>query len=143
MSSRSPPPPLRERPEDLLPLAHQFLTFFARAARRPSPALSPAAAAALQAYAWPGNIRELRNAIERAVILWPGQTIEPAALPERIAAQATTTPRLGGDCTLDAIEREHILQVIARSPTLEDAARILGIDSSTLWRKRKRYDESP
>jgi two-component system, NtrC family, response regulator AlgB len=135
-------PPLRERREDLLPLANKFLVFFARAARRPTPELSPAAAAALQAYSWPGNVRELRNAIERAVILWPAQIIEPAALPERIAAQATATARLGGDCTLDAIEREHILQVIARSPTLEDAARILGIDSSTLWRKRKRYEEA-
>jgi NtrC-family two-component system response regulator AlgB len=135
-------PPLRERLEDLLPLANNFLAFFARAARRPTPELSRAAAAALQSYGWPGNIRELRNAIERAVILWPAQVIEPAALPDRIAAQATTVPRLGGDFTLDAIEREHILQVIARTPTLEDAARILGIDSSTLWRKRKRYDES-
>jgi NtrC-family two-component system response regulator AlgB len=135
-------PPLRERPEDLLPLAHKFLAFFARAARRPTQDLSAAAAAALQSYSWPGNIRELRNAIERAVILWPAQVIEPAALPDRIAAQVTTTPRLGGDFTLEAIEREHILQVIAHTPTLEDAARILGIDSSTLWRKRKRYDES-
>ncbi|HVO27604.1 MAG TPA: sigma-54 dependent transcriptional regulator [Candidatus Margulisiibacteriota bacterium] len=135
-------PPLRERPEDLLPLANKFLAFFARTAGRATPELSPAAAAALQAYSWPGNIRELRNAIERAVILWPAQVIEPAALPERIAGQSTTAPRLGGDFTLDAIEREHILQIIARTPTLEDAARILGIDSSTLWRKRKRYEEA-
>ena len=136
-------PPLRERPEDLLPLTRKFLEFFARAARRATPELSPAAAAALQAYSWPGNIRELRNAIERAVILWPAQVIEPAALPDRIAAQSATTPRLGGEFSLEAIEREHILQVIAHSPTLEDAARTLGIDSSTLWRKRKRYDEEP
>jgi len=136
-------PPLRERPEDLLLLANRFLTFFARTAGRPTPELSAAAAAALQAYSWPGNIRELRNAIERAVILWPAQIIEPAALPDRIAAQATTTPRLGGDFSLESIEREHILLVIAHTPTLEDAARILGIDSSTLWRKRKRYDEAP
>jgi len=135
-------PPLRERPEDLLPLAHKFLTFFARSARRPTQELSATAAAALQSYGWPGNIRELRNAIERAVILWPAQVIEPAAFPERIAAQSVLSPRLGGDFTLEAIEREHILQVIAHTPTLEDAARILGIDSSTLWRKRKRYDES-
>jgi len=134
-------PPLRERPEDLLPLAHKFLEFFARSARRQTPELSAAAAAALQSYSWPGNIRELRNAIERAVILWPAHVIEPAAFPERIAAHASSTARLGADFTLEAIEREHILQVIARSPTLEDAARILGIDSSTLWRKRKRYDE--
>jgi NtrC-family two-component system response regulator AlgB len=135
-------PPLRDRQEDLLPLTHKFLAFFARVARRPTQEISPAAAAALQAYGWPGNIRELRNAIERAVILWPAQVIEPAALPNRIAPQATAAPRLGGDFTLESVEREHILQVIARTPTLEDAARILGIDSSTLWRKRKRYDEA-
>jgi NtrC-family two-component system response regulator AlgB len=135
-------PPLRERPEDLLPLANKFLTFFARTAGRPTPELSAAAAAALRAYSWPGNIRELRNTIERAVILWPARVIAPAGLPERIAAQPTMAPRLGGDFTLDAVEREHILRVIARTPTLDDAARILGIDSSTLWRKRKRYEEA-
>ena len=95
----------------------------------------------LRAYPWPGNVRELRNAIERALILWPAAVIEPAAFPERIAAQPSSAPRLGGDCTLEAIEREHILRVIARTPTLEDAARILGIDASTLWRKRKKYEQ--
>jgi len=135
-------PPLRERPEDIVPLARGFVAFFARAARRRTvPELSPAALEVLQAYPWPGNIRELRNAVERAVILWPAPVIEPAAFPERIAAQAVDAPRLGGDCTLDAIEREHILRVISRTATLDDAARILGIDASTLWRKRRRYAE--
>lgn len=134
-------PPLRDRPEDLLHLARGFLAFFARAARRPGMELSPAALEVLCSYGWPGNIRELRNAIERAVILWPAPVIEPAAFPERIAVQSRTSPRLGGDFTLEAIEREHILSIIARTPTLEDAASILGIDSSTLWRKRKRYEE--
>jgi NtrC-family two-component system response regulator AlgB len=133
-------PALRERPEDIVPLAERFLDFFARAAARPLPELSPAAREALRAYAWPGNVRELRNAIERAVILWPARLVEPAAFPERIAAQSPSAPRLGGDCTLEAIEREHILRVVARTPTLDDAARILGIDASTLWRKRKRYE---
>ena len=133
-------PPLRDRPEDIIRLARRFVVFGARAARRPVPELAAATQEALLSYPWPGNVRELRNAIERAVILWPTQVIEPAALPERIAARATSSPRLGGDYTLDAIEREHILRVIARVPTLEEAARILGIESSTLWRKRKRYE---
>ncbi|MGD9763641.1 MAG: sigma-54-dependent transcriptional regulator [Candidatus Binatia bacterium] len=133
-------PPLRERREDILPLAEGFLAFFARAAKRPTQTLSPDAAAALRDYPWPGNVRELRNAIERALILWPGQVIEPAALPERIAARSAVAPELGGDYTVEAIEREHILRVIARQPTLDDAARILGIDASTLWRKRRRYE---
>jgi len=134
-------PPLRERPEDILRLARQFLEFFARAARRSTPELSRAAEQALLAYSWPGNVRELRNAIERAVILWPAQVIEPHAFPERIAAHVVSGPQLGGDFTLEAIEREHILRVLARTATLEEAAQILGIDSSTLWRKRKKYEE--
>jgi NtrC-family two-component system response regulator AlgB len=133
-------PPLRERPDDIIRLATRFLAFFARAARRPSPELSPAAVEVLRAYPWPGNVRELRNAIERALILWPARVIEPAAFPERIAAQPSSAPQLGANCTLEAIEREHILRVIARTATLEDAARILDIDASTLWRKRKRYE---
>src|SRR5207245_9687141 len=59
-------PPLRERPEDMLPLAQHFLSHLARGARRPTPDLSDTAKAALAAYAWPGNVRELRNALERA-----------------------------------------------------------------------------
>jgi NtrC-family two-component system response regulator AlgB len=134
-------PSLRERPEDILRLARGFLVFFARMARRATPEMSPATVEALHGYAWPGNLRELRNAIERAVILWPARTLEPAAFPERIAAQAGAAPQLGGDYSLDAIEREHILRVTARSATLDDAAKVLGIDSSTLWRKRKKYEE--
>jgi NtrC-family two-component system response regulator AlgB len=136
-------PPLRERPEDIIRLARRFVAFTARTARRPVPQLSHAAEEALLAYQWPGNVRELRNAIERAVILWPAHVIEPGAFSERIAAHTSATPRLGGDFTLDEIEREHILRVISRVPTLEEAARMLGIESSTLWRKRKRYEETP
>jgi len=134
-------PPLRGRPEDILRLAQGFLAFFARSAGRPPLGLSKAAEAALLAYSWPGNIRELRNAIERAVILWPAQVIEPQAFPDSIALHVAAGPQLGGDFSLEAIEQEHIMRVIARSPTLEEAARILGVDSSTLWRKRKKYEE--
>jgi NtrC-family two-component system response regulator AlgB len=91
-------------------------------------------------YSWPGNVRELRNAIERAVILWPAQVIEPQAFPDRIALPTTHGPQLGGGYTLDAIEREHILGVLARTSTLEEAAQVLGVDASTLWRKRKKYE---
>jgi NtrC-family two-component system response regulator AlgB len=135
-------PPLRERPEDILRLARRFLMFFAKAARRHPPELSKAAEAALLAYAWPGNIRELRNAIERAVILWPAQVIEPEAFPPQISSHAVSRgPQLGGDFSLEEIEREHINRVIAKTPTLEDAAAILKIDASTLWRKRKKYED--
>jgi two-component system, NtrC family, response regulator AlgB len=133
-------PPLRERADDILPMARRFLAFFARAGNRPPPALAPEAEQALLAYAWPGNIRELRNAMERAIILFPERTLGREALPERIAAHVSTAPRLGGDFTLDQIEREHIERVAARAATLEDAAKLLGIDASTLYRKRKKYE---
>jgi NtrC-family two-component system response regulator AlgB len=133
-------PPLRERPEDVLRMAGGFLAFFARAAGRRPMELSAGARDALLAHSWPGNVRELRNAIERAVILWPAQVVTPEALPERISAHGRGLPRLGSDFTLEQVEREHILQVMQRAPSLDDAARILGIDASTLWRKRKKYE---
>ncbi|HVR85302.1 MAG TPA: sigma-54 dependent transcriptional regulator [Planctomycetota bacterium] len=134
-------PPLRERAEDILPVAHRLLAFFARQSGRPTPTLSKASEALLLGYPWPGNLRELRNAIERALILWPAQVLEPAAFPERIVGGTEQGPRLGGDYTVEEVEREHIERVIQRSANLEDAARILGIDSSTLWRKRKKYGQ--
>ena len=133
-------PPLRERPEDILPLVRRFLAFFARATRRSPPELSQAAEQALLKYAWPGNVRELTNAIERAIILWPAQVIEPAGLPERIAARGDAGPALGGNFTLEEIERAHVKRVLARAQNLEEAASILGIDASILWRKRKKFE---
>jgi NtrC-family two-component system response regulator AlgB len=134
-------PALRDRREEILPLAHRFLAFFAKASRRAPPELTPEAEAALLAYSWPGNVRELRNAIERAVILTPGQRLAPEAFPDRIAQQATVSAQVGGDFTSEAVEREHILRVLARSKTQEEAARVLGLDASTLWRKRRKYED--
>ena len=133
-------PPLRERPDDVLRLARRFLDFFAHAARRPAPVLSPAAEEVLKAYSWPGNVRELRNAIERAVILWPAPILEPQAFSERItAASAESAPRVGGPFTLEDVEREHLIRIMESRPTLDEAARVLGIEPSTLWRKRKKF----
>jgi NtrC-family two-component system response regulator AlgB len=147
-------PPLRERREDVLPLAHRFLAFYARAFSRRPPTLSPATEQLLTHYHWPGNVRELQNAIERALILWPGDIIEPAAFPDRMRTSAATAapatpppgsatadPQLGGDHTLADIERAHILRVIDRASSLDAAADTLGIDASTLWRKRKKFEE--
>jgi NtrC-family two-component system response regulator AlgB len=134
-------PSLRERPEDIVPMAKRFLAFFARSLGRPVATLSPAAEKVLTNYGWPGNVRELRNAIERAVILWPSAVIEPQALPERISGTKERGPHVGGRFTLDEIERAHVSAIVAQSKTMEDAAAVLGIDDSTLWRKRKRYEE--
>jgi NtrC-family two-component system response regulator AlgB len=134
-------PALRERREDILPLAQHFLTFFARTLGRTVAELSPEAEKTLEDYAWPGNVRELRNTLERALILWPSTRLPPQAFPDRIAGSSTEGPQVGGDFSLEAIERRHIEMVLARVASLEEAATILQIDSSTLWRKRKKYEE--
>ena len=134
-------PPLRDRRDEILLLARRFLAFFSRAARRAPPELSPEAERALLEYPWPGNVRELRNAIERAVILTPGERLAREAFPERIAQHGTDAPALGGDFSVESVEREHILRVLSRSKTQEEAARILGLDASTLWRKRRKYED--
>jgi two-component system, NtrC family, response regulator AlgB len=131
-------PPLRERTEDVLPLAREFLARFAQAARRPPLELAPETERALESHSWPGNVRELRNTLERVAILWPAQRVEPEALPEWAAARTPAAAKIGGDFTLETIEREHIERVVARSRTQEEAARILGIDPSTIWRRRKK-----
>jgi NtrC-family two-component system response regulator AlgB len=133
-------PALRQRREDILVLAHRFLALLAQQTPgTPRCELSPEAEAAIVAYDWPGNLRELRNAMERASILAAGPRIGVDLLPERIAAQSKT-PHLGGNFSLDEIERDHIQRVLARTATAEEAAHLLGIDTSTLWRRRKRYE---
>ena len=133
-------PPLRERRGDILPLANQYLAFFARQMGKRLGGFSPEAVAVLEAYRWPGNVRELRNVAERAAILAPGPDVTPDDLPDRMRGGAAAAPglRLGGEVTLEALENEHVRQVLASAPSLEDAARTLGIDASTLYRKRKK-----
>ena len=135
-------PSLRERHEDVLPLARRFLAFFAASLGRPVPELSKPAEEVLLNYSWPGNVRELRNTMESALIMWPGRMIEPAALPHRIQSGSDTVPQLGGDFTLEEIEKQHILGVLTRKSSVEEAAETLGIDASTVWRKRKKYEEA-
>ncbi|CAN5172581.1 sigma-54-dependent response regulator transcription factor AlgB [soil metagenome] len=132
-------PPLRERRADILPIASHLLAYFARQSNRLITSFSPEARAAIASYAWPGNLRELRNALERAVILAAGDTIGLADLPATLTAPPPAGSHVGETATLDRLEAEHIRQVLGRTPTMEEAAAILGIDPSTLYRKRKRY----
>jgi len=135
-------PPLRERIEDLPQLAAGFLDEFIRIHRGRARGFSDDALAALGRHRWPGNIRELRNVIERASILCRGELIEPRdlALGEAGAAPAGSGSRQpGSGMSLQALEREHILTVLGEAETLEAAAKQLGIDASTLYRKRKQY----
>ena len=135
-------PALRERPEDLPRLAAHFLAFAARSSGRPPPQLAPEAEQLLAGYPWPGNIRELRNEMERAVTLSRQDVLGIESFSERVRGAAAAVPSVGGDFTLGEIEQEHILRVIARTATRDEAARILGIDPSTLWRRLKRYEEA-
>ncbi len=134
-------PPLRKRTEDIPALAVGYLAHFARTQKRPGLRFADDVLPRLLAHDWPGNLRELRNAIERAVILASGPLVDGRLLPGAVP-QADDVPTLGGDVTLDSIEREHILRVLARHGKAEEAARILGIDPATLWRKRKRWESA-
>lgn len=102
--------------------------------------LSPEAAEALVDYRWPGNIRELKNALERAVTLALTEAITLNDLPDSIYKDASCMFLVSTNGTrLKEREHEYILRVLAETPTLEEAAAKLGISVVTLWRKRKRY----
>jgi len=131
-------PPLRERPEDILPLSMDFLAYFSRVNRKAILGFTDEARHALTQYSWPGNVRELRNAIERAVILGSGDTLEKNDLPGSIIPSVSTL-KIGDMVSLATIEEQHIRRVMANSSSLQDAADILGIDQATLWRRRKTY----
>jgi NtrC-family two-component system response regulator AlgB len=132
-------PALRQRPDDILLLADRLLRFFVRQTGKPVTGFTAAARAALAKYSWPGNVRELRNVIERGVILTTDSEIGLAMLPARVGAPPAKIVEVGGFATLDELEAEHIRRILAAEPSLESAAQTLGIDPSTLYRKRKRY----
>ncbi|MEK1905834.1 MAG: sigma-54-dependent response regulator transcription factor AlgB [Pseudomonas sp.] len=132
-------PPLRERQDDILTLAERFLARFVCDYARPARSFSEEALSALLDYRWPGNIRELRNVIERASIVCPQETVEVAHLGLG-AEPASNVARIGGSLSLEDVEKAHIAAVLASSPTLDLAAKTLGIDASTLYRKRKQYN---
>lgn len=130
-------PPLRERPEDILPLARSLIASLSADLGRPAPALSEEAAAALLQYSWPANLREVKNVIERALLIWPGDTIQAEALADIMKVDDRRHPRVGADVTLRDLEREHISRIMTRVQSLKRTAAILGIDKTTLWRRLK------
>jgi len=129
-------PSLRDRPEDLLPLAETLLKKLSH--RRPIAGFTPDAITALQGYTWPGNVREMRNVIERAAILCRGDLIGVEHLPSGFATRSVE-PKLGDPVPFDNIEAIHIRRLLATTATIDEAAKALGIDATTLWRKRKKY----
>jgi NtrC-family two-component system response regulator AlgB len=120
------------------PLAERLLQFFGRANHRSFLGFTKEALQALRNYAWPGNIRELRNIVERAAIICPADRIGIEHLPETLLPRAAIT-QIGDLVNLEKIEELHIRRVLAATKSLQEAADVLGIDQATLWRRRKQY----
>jgi two-component system, NtrC family, response regulator AtoC len=149
-------PPLRERREDIVPLALELLQHFNRELRKKFTGLTPAAAELLQNYPWPGNIRELKNVIERTMILAPEGEIDAAALPEEIrdhvrsirrddlrdggfSDDSDVSPTGRQLVTLRELEDEYIQEVLAATGNNKThASRILGIHPTSLLRRLKK-----
>jgi NtrC-family two-component system response regulator AlgB len=106
------------------------------AKRGSASAVSHEALNSLKRYPWKGNVRELENVMERAILLGRGETIQIHHLPEEF--QTLAGPEAGA-LSLEEVERRHIIGVLRVAKDKEEAARMLGIDPATLWRKRKKY----
>ncbi|HTM01925.1 MAG TPA: sigma 54-interacting transcriptional regulator [Vicinamibacterales bacterium] len=134
--------PLRERPDEIIPLATRFLTELAVHLRRTVPALTSEAADALRRYHWPGNVRELRHVIERVLLAGSAERVEVDALPLDVleGGEAYFAPAGPARPTLEEVERRYIaLTLQAAKGNQTRAAAILGISRKALWEKRKRY----
>jgi transcriptional regulator with PAS, ATPase and Fis domain len=136
-------PPLRERADDVELLGSFFLNKYNRAFRKQVEGISEEVLGLLNAYHFPGNVRELENVIERAVIVCDGGLVLPRHLPERFRRLEAAASRTRTDfVSLAELERGYIRQVLeATGGNKSETAKILGINRASLWRKLKRYDE--
>ena len=134
-------PPLRERPEDILPLANHFIAQFSKGKARFSSAVNEC----LERYAWPGNVRELRNAMERASLLSHGELILPDHLPNKLRAApdaSALTVAVPAGAQLEDVERQTILQTLRKHGfSRTETAKALGISRRALIYKLQRYRE--
>jgi DNA-binding NtrC family response regulator len=138
-------PPLRERREDIAPIARHYVEFFSASLFKKATELTPEAVEALEAYSWPGNVRELRNVIERAVILSAGDQIRPETLlfagPPQKAGPGLES---AADLSIAAMEKRLISKVLSNTSWRKtQAARILGINRTTLHNKIREYELAP
>jgi DNA-binding NtrC family response regulator len=140
-------PPLRARGNDVALLADHFVKKFAARAGKPVATVSSEAQRKLLGYDWPGNVRELENVIERAIALTHGDEILPSDLPDKILAfngngSSSSDVDLEHTWTLDQLERRHIERALHHHQGNKTrAAKALGVDRRTLYRKLERYDE--
>ncbi|MFN7916269.1 MAG: sigma-54-dependent Fis family transcriptional regulator [Vicinamibacterales bacterium] len=136
-------PPLRERRDDVLPIARQVLAETAQRLKLPVTGFTPAAADQLLRWGWPGNVRELQNVVERALVLARGTRVEVEDLPDEVrhSSVAVGAPGFAGQQrTLAEVERAHILAVLdSVDGNRTKAAAVLGIGPATLFRKLKEY----
>lgn len=133
-------PPLRERREDIPPLAEHFLNKFVHSMNKQVTGIEKSALDRLVAYDWPGNVRELQNAMERAVLVCKGDMIEPEDLP----FHSTKIEDISASKALAMMEKEHIKRVLEETHgNISQAARLLEIDRVTLYNKMKKYDVKP
>ena len=133
-------PPLRDRRADIIPIAEHFVVTLAAIHNRELVQLSESARRVIAAYSWPGNLRELRNALERAIIFAKIAELQPEDFPDNIRAAAGGAARLTGLRSLEAFEREAIAQTLeATRYHITKSAEILGISRKTLLEKRKKY----
>ncbi len=135
-------PPLRERMEDFTEITNYSLYEALMRAGKRNLVLAPETMNYLQAYHWPGNIRELQNVIQAAVYLTNGETIEPNALPQQVKMERTFF--INGSRTLaeslEEIEKGILFETLQHHPNKRDAATILGLSKSTLYEKIKKYN---
>jgi two-component system response regulator AtoC len=134
-------PPLRERPADIVPIAEHLLARLAPVHGRPDAAFSEEAKQTLATYAWPGNVREMKNVIERALVFAKTPLIKPEDFPEGVRAAASGVPATAARLpSLEEVEREVIKSTLeATRYKITKAAEILGISRKTLLDKRKKY----
>jgi DNA-binding NtrC family response regulator len=131
-------PPLRSRLEEIRPLAETFLRQICRDLGRPPPLLPTASVAHLEAYGWPGNIRELKNVIERAVLLCEGPILEPQHMP--LERSLTESQKLGTAAAPAKGERDRIVEALAACAGNQSrAAKMLGIPRRTFVSKLDAY----
>ncbi len=137
-------PPLRERGQDILHLAHHFLSNLALRQGTTAPTLSTDVVEKLLNHSWPGNVRELQNVIERAVALCRNGVVELSDLPKAFAESSPrpSAPATVPLVTVEELERHHILAILEHTGGNKvEAARILGLNRRTLYRKMEKYGE--
>jgi NtrC-family two-component system response regulator AlgB len=131
-------PSMKHRVEDLPEMINHYLKVFRTEHGRPELDFEETAFDMLASHTWPGNLREMSNAIERAVILAENSAITCQDLPLEVRENDDRFPALGSRATLAQIEEAHIRKILATAASMEEAAEILGINTATLYRKRKR-----